>query len=216
MAKRKKQASPGRLAVAWMLPLGLWGLFSWWYSNTGGPLSAAEIDHYLTIMEERGSDPERRDLLRSFLEADTGDDFAMLNLIELNANVPPLDGLPPEATAEDAVDAYMAYMWPALFRRACHPLVFGTAAANAMDVWGIDGATTWSQGALMRYRSRRDLMEIATNPEFNGPHEFKIAGMTKTIAIPLDPWVQAGDPRLLLGLFALLIALLYTVLAGRR
>ena len=103
-------------------------------------------------------------------------------------------------------------MYPALFFRACHPVAFGSAATTAVDVWGIDGARTWSQGALMRYRSRRALMEIATNPEFNGPHEFKIAAMNKTIAFPLDPWTQVGDPRLLLGLILLIIALLF----GRR
>ena len=60
----------------------------------------------------------------------------------------------------------------------------------------------------MRYRSRRDLLEIAMNPEFAGSHEFKIAAMQKTIAFPIDPWVQAGDPRLLLALILGLIAAL--------
>ena len=59
----------------------------------------------------------------------------------------------------------------------------------------------------MRYRSRRDLMEIATNPAFQGSHEFKIAAMNKTIAFPIDPWFHLGDPRLLLALLFLVIGL---------
>ncbi len=201
-----------RRLLVWVLSLALWLLFTWWYSNTAGPLTVKEVDHYLGLMEQRGTDPETADAMRTFLESDTGDDFAMINVIEMNRTVSDLSGLGPGATPQDALDAYMTHMYPALFFRACHPVAFGSAATTAVDVWGIDGARTWSQGALMRYRSRRDLMEIATNPEFNGPHEFKIAAMNKTIAFPLDPWTQVGDPRLLLGLILLIIALLF----GRR
>jgi hypothetical protein len=101
----------------------------------------------------------------------------------------------------------MAYMWPALLTRACHPVLFGAAAADALEVWGIDNARAWGQAGLMRYRSRRDLMDIATNPAFRGPHEFKIAAMAKTIAFPVDPWMQAGDPRLILAMALLILAL---------
>ncbi len=195
--------------ILWGLSIAVWLLFTWWYSNTAGPLTADEIDHYVGLMEQRGTDPERADAVRTFLENDTGDDFAMINVIEMNASVPALEGLAPGASAQDALDAYMTHMYPALFSRACHPVAFGTAATSALDTWGITGAQEWSQGALLRYRSRRDLMEISTNPDFSGPHEFKVAAMNKTIAFPLDPWVQAGDPRLLLGLILLLIALLF-------
>ena len=68
------------------------------------------------------------------------------------------------------------------------------------------GMAVWDRGALMRYRSRRDLFEISTNPAFQGSHEFKVAAMAKTIAYPLDPWFQLGDPRLVLALILGLIA----------
>ena len=67
----------------------------------------------------------------------------------------------------------------------------------------------------MRYRSRRDLMDIATNPAFQGAHEFKIASMKKTFAFPGDPWFQLGDPRLLLALFLLVIGLLTSLVVAR-
>lgn len=198
-----------RRFVVWGLSLALWLLFSWWYTNTEGPLTTEEIDHYLGLLEQRGIDPERADAMRTFLESDSGDDFAMINIIEMNSSLPDLDGLAPGATAAEAMDAYMTHMYPALFSRASHPVMFGTAATTAVDVWGIENARAWSQGALVRYRSRRDLMEIATNPDFNGPHEYKVAAMNKTIAFPLDPWFQAGDPRLLLGVALLIFALLF-------
>ena len=61
------------------------------------------------------------------------------------------------------------------------------------------GMERWDSGALMRYRSRRDMLEISSNPAFRGSHDFKIAAMEKTIAFPLDPWFHLGDPRLLLA-----------------
>ena len=67
----------------------------------------------------------------------------------------------------------------------------------------------------MRYRSRRDFFDITTNPVFSGSHDFKIAALRKTIAFPLDPWFQLGDPRLVLALLlgALALALSWFVTA---
>jgi hypothetical protein len=73
-------------------------------------------------------------------------------------------------------------------------------ANSAMDLMNAEGMEEWTRGAGMRYRSRRDMLEIATNPAFAGSHEFKIADMGKTIAFPIDPWIQLGDPRLVLVL----------------
>lgn len=177
----------------------LWGTFFLWYTNLQGPLTEAEVDQIMARLEAGGGDPADIAALRGFLEADTGDDFVMLNVIEMN------DG----ASAE-ALETYMADMWPALLSRASHPIFIGTAAAPALDVWGIEGASQWSSGTLMRYRSRRDMFAIAGNAEFQGSHEFKIAAMAKTIAFPLDPWMSFGDPRLLLALILGLIGLRLT------
>jgi hypothetical protein len=78
---------------------------------------------------------------------------------------------------------------------------FGDVASIAMELLNTPGMDVWSQGALMRYRSRRDFFEITTNPAFSGSHDFKIAALRKTLAFPLDPWFQLGDPRLVLALF---------------
>ncbi len=196
-------------------PIIVWGVlgvlylgFVYWYTSFEEPLTDAEIEHYLGMLTERGGDEMQIERLRAFLAADTGDDFAMLNVIEFNDPPSAVDDAAAGETASQVLDRYMAYMWPALLSRACHPVAVGNAAAEALDVWGIDGADTWSQAALMRYRSRRDLMEIASNPAFAGPHAFKIAAMAKTIAFPIDPWRHAGDPRVLLALVFAIIGLL--------
>lgn len=192
----------------WGTLFGLYGLFFFWYTSFGGPLTAEEIAGYVGRMEARGAAPEEVARLREFLEADTGDDFVMMNVIQLHDTPADVPGLEPGESSADVLDRYMAYMWPALLSRACHPVILGQAAAPALDVWGIDGDGRWTQAAFMRYRSRRDLLEIAGNPDFQGPHDFKVAAMARTIAFPADPWYHAGDPRLLLALVLAVLGLL--------
>lgn len=203
-------------SVTWTIVFVVYlGFFSW-YTSCSGPLTPEEVDHYVGKMADRGTDPERLAKLRAFLEADTGDDFVMVNLIEMHDTPLPVKGADPNLSSDKMMNEYMAFMYPALFSRACHPVLFADAAAPAVEVWGIEGAARWTLGAAMRYRSRRDMMDIASNPDFQGPHEFKIAAMHKTIAFPGDPWFHLGDPRLVLGLALAVVGLLVHGYEGHR
>ena len=46
-------------------------------------------------------------------------------------------------------------------------------------------------------------------------HDFKIAAIAKTIAYPLDPWFQLGDPRLVLALLLIIVGLASQIVLGR-
>ena len=204
-------------SVTWTILIVLYVSFFSWYTSCSGPLTPEEIDHYVgAASPSNAADVDRLAELRAFLEADTGDDFVMVNVIEMRDTPGHVEGADPNMSASDMMDAYMEFMFPALFARACHPVFFGSAAAPALDVWGIDGARKWTTAGLMRYRSRRDLMDIATNPAFQGRHEFKIAAMHKTIAFPIDPWGHLGDPRGVLGLLLAVIGLLVHGYQGHR
>ena len=205
-----------RPRTAWLALLTIWLAFFGWYTSFEGPLTPEEIAFIMQRSEERGAPPEQLAKMRQFLESDTGGDFVMVNLIELNDPPPRMEGVPADATAQDLLDRYMEHMYPELFARASHPVMMGEATAPALDIWGIEGADNWTMGALMRYRSRRDMLEIAGNPAFQGPHEFKIAGMRKTIAFPADPWFQAGDPRLLLALILIIVGLANSLRWAKR
>ena len=200
--------------VTWFVLGVAYAAFVGWYTNWKGPLTPAEIDAFIGRAQAEAS-AEETAAIRRFLENDTGDDFVMVNLVDMPAEPKPAPGILPGETTEEVLGRYMAHMWPELLKRACHPVLMGQAAADALDLWGIEGAERWDQAGLMRYRSRRDMIDIAGNPAFQGPHEFKIAALTKTIAFPIDPWFQLGDPRLVLGL--VFFALGSTVsLASRR
>lgn len=187
--------------LTWAVLGLLYAAFTGWYTACGGPLTPQEVEHYLGLMaERRGASPERLALLRDFMESDTGDDLVMLNVIEMYETPLQIDGVEPGESSSEVLAKYMEYMTPALLSRACHPVFYGEAAALALEMFGVEGVREWTVGAGMRYRSRRDLMEIATNPAFEGRHAFKVAAMKKTFAFPVDPWFQLGDPRIVLAL----------------
>ncbi len=196
-----------RTRYIWLVLVAAWALFFGWYTSFGGPLTDAEIARYMGRIESREPkpSPEQLERLRRFMEEDTGDDFVMVNVIDMYDTPLAIEGVEPGESSDEVLGRYMAYMGPALFARACHPVLYGVAASTAMDLMNADGMETWSTGAGMRYRSRRDLLDIATNPEFAPAHAFKIAAMRKTIAFPIDPWFQLGDPRLVLGLLLAMI-----------
>lgn len=196
--------------ITWVVLIAIYLSFFSWYTSFGGPLTEEEVEHYMSGFESRtpAPPPERLTQIRRFLEEDTGDDFVMVNVIHMYDKPLQIEGVDPGESSADVLAKYMAYMTPELFRRACHPVLYGSAASAALDIMNADGMETWTTGAGMRYRSRRDMMEISGNPEFAGSHEFKVAAMQKTIAFPIDPWIQAGDPRLLLALILSLVGAL--------
>ncbi len=67
-----------------------------------------------------------------------------------------------------------------------------------------------------RYRSRRDLIEIASDPRFRDAHIYKIAAMEKTLAMPIDPYFVAGGPRVAVALALMTAAALAHAALARR
>ena len=185
--------------------LVLWIAFFCWYTSFGGPLGAAEIEEFVARMEQNGVDPERIALWRGFMESDTGDDFAVVNFIDFKDEPDRIEGIGPDETTEEAMARYTQPFFKRMMPRATHPVVLGSAAHRAIDIWGIEGAEDWTAFGMVRYRSRRDLMEVASSGSDDASiHDFKIAAIEKTIAFPIDPWFQLGDPRLVLaGLFGM-------------
>jgi hypothetical protein len=203
-------------ALLWLVPGLFYLLFVAWYTDLGGPLSADEIAGFTQKMRANGASEERIARIGEFLRADTGRQFLMVNVIDMNEDPPDVPGAAPGESAQQLMDRYMEHMYPALLRRACHPVLVGTAVFSNMDTVGVTGADNWTMGALMRYRSRRSLMEIVTNPAFMGSHEFKLAALDKTIAYPIEMNLYYSDLRLVLGLLLLSVtALLDILLFGR-
>ena len=202
----------------WLGSALLYALFVSWYTDFGGPLTETEIQAFIAKTEDQnlGGAPSARGALLDFLRNDTGGQFLMFNAVDLAKDPPQTEGAPPDADAQTLIDLYMEHMIPALLSRASHPVVVGKSVADSLDLQGIEGAEAWSDGAIMRYRSRRTLIDIIGNPEFYARHDFKLAGLEKTIAYPIEPRIYLGDLRLILGLFMMAITALLDARLARK
>ena len=195
------------MKISWAL-IAAYVIFWLWYTPLGGPLTANEIDQYVATLEARNADKAAIKQLRAFAENDDGGSFIMVNALDLKDTLEPLSGMPADSAADDVMDVYVEHIFPALFVRASHPVIAGDAIFTAMDIVGIEGAESWDSAGLVRYRSKRDLLEIASNPAFGEKHDYKVAALEKTIAFPITTRMNLGDPRLILGLLTIIGVLL--------
>ena len=195
-------------AKIWLFPALLYAVFVFWYTDFSGPLSDEEVNEFVEVMTGNGVAPERVDYYAQFLRNDTGRQFFIVNALDMSENPPAVDGAPANADADTLMGIYMEHMIPELFKRASHPIVMGDATYPAIDIVGIEGADQWTGAALFRYRSRRSFMEIISNPDILGPHDFKLAALDKTIAYPIETQLYLSDPRFLLALILLVLTAL--------
>ncbi len=190
----------------WATAATLYALFRAWYDNWRGPLRGAEIDAFLAKLE--GTPPaELTDLatLRTFLEADDGREFVMLNLVRLHPGEirHPTTGKP--TTARRLLSSYLGGFLPVLLRHGGHPVMHALKIGGYVDAWNVPPDPGWTLVGMVRYRSRRDMMQLATHPRFQDAHLYKTAAMPLTLSFP-----TATAPGLFLGpriWVALLLAL---------
>ena len=201
----------------WFIFAVIYLIFFFWYTNTSGPLSPAEIDLVIDRIDKGEStiSKEDRSSFLSFLRNDDGGDFYMVNFLDVNENPPTMEKTGESATASDLLDYYMEYMYPELFMRASHPVFAGNVSASALDHIGAEETKEWDRTAIMRYRSIRDMLEIANNEIFSERHEYKINALIKTIAIPVSAPIFL-DFRIVIFLFLLTLTLLVDKLRVRN
>ena len=156
-----------RMRWIWLSSGLLYVLFFSGYTSFGGPLTEEEIGKYLEHYDQRGVQPEQRIMLERFMRADTGDDFVVLNAIDLYETPLQIEGVEPDDSSSDVLDKYMEFMYPALFARASHPVIFGEAANTVIDLMNARNGAL-DQG-VMRYRSRRDFSTLPPTQPFPAP-----------------------------------------------
>ena len=186
------------------LPISfLYLIFFLWYTNLSGPLSDEEIEFFVETLSER-SDMERKEILLNFMKEDDGRDFYMINLLDNKESPITMEATGEGATAIDLQAHYMEYMFPEMLKRATLPIFFDNVLGSALDILAAPGMENWEIVAIFRYRSRRDLLEIGANPIFFERHDYKIEGLDKTIAIPVEtPFIFDVRTQLFIILLAI-------------
>ncbi|GAB5502159.1 hypothetical protein [Pyruvatibacter sp.] len=203
----------------WGTALALSLAFTAWYHNWSGPLTAAEISAYVEQLQGRpGSNPEAVMTLKTFLEADDGREFIMLNVIKLHADPQPHPQTGEPTDAAELLGTYSSAFIGRLLRSAGHPVFVADKVGPFVDTFGVTERPDWTFTSMVRYRSRRDLAEAATYEGFPGAHLFKTAAIENTFNFPTQTQIQLFfSPGLLLPLLLFFVAsLTHLVVMVRR
>ncbi len=169
----------------WILVPILYGLFSLWYFNWSGPIAAAEIEPFMAAFDKaEGSQHTDAQVFRRFLQEDDGGEFVMLNLVELHKGdvAHPLSG--EAVSASNLLGEYFGPFSLALFKRGGHPVFQARTVGGNIDSWNAENNVGFGATAMMRYKSRRDLVELVVDSAFADAHLYKLAAIERTISYP--------------------------------
>lgn len=119
-------------------------------------------------------------------------------------------------SGSEMVNQYSRPFIGTLLGRAGHPYLMLRKIAGYVDSWEEDGSfpedPEWHFVNAMRYRSRRDLMEMVVKTADAKTHQFKRIGMAQTFNFPTRPMMRTHlGPRSGLLLILALLASLATI-----
>ena len=169
----------------WILVPILYAIFSFWYFNWSGPITTEEADKFMAAFEgAEGSRQTDAEVFRKFLAEDDGGEFMMLNLVQLHDNkiAHPVSG--EMTSASNVVGEYFGPFSLALFKRGGHPVFQARTVGDNIDSWNAENNVGFGVTAMMRYKSRRDLVELVLDPAFADSHIYKLAAIERTISYP--------------------------------
>jgi hypothetical protein len=184
----------------------------WWISKLT-PKDGAALFEALSgsRSENQLSTAINRDSVEAFVQTDDGRPFYMLNIlkyedIDLNAQNADTD-----PTGLD--DDYASVVFPLLLKRASHPVLV-SSPMHTFSLPTID--EEWDDIFIMRYRSRRDLLEVVTSETFQEAWVHKLDSVEKTVVIPSSPILPGISLKWIFGLLLLLIGWVGQKIIQRR
>ena len=192
----------------WMVLALIYGAFFFWYNDFSGPLTEEEIAHYESLPAAGMVTADMLQTARIFMEEDDGGDFIMVNFLKYREDTKEVDGA--QMTAREAMDKYSSFVMAEILKRGSLPVATGDVAGGFMDRVGITQDVRWDSVGLVRYRSRRDAMELGTHPEFFSYHHYKVAAVETAFAVPVTNWALLITFQLFVPMLLLLIGFVLT------
>lgn len=194
-----------------MTPTLIWGIaallyagFWFWYIGISRKITSDEVENAISSLQTRSNYSVKQiDAIRHFFEQDDGKDFVMVNLLELKE---------PTQQSRKKLAAYQKIFLGNLLKRAGHPVFIASAASGNLEDIGC-GTDNWTATGMVRYRSRRDLLEVLPDTVGSEHHQLKLDALARTFAYPGAPWTLIGGPKLIVPMaLALIAALLHLAL----
>lgn len=187
----------------------LYALFLLWHNRWfSKPLTTAEVDTFLAKLQADNERKETADMneasFHTFLQADDGKPFYMVNLMQYREKAHYPDGSHPEVkTGQQANNLYGKAVVKELLKRGSYPVFLSSKLANLYHAG--EGTDFFEEVGIVRYRSRRDLLEMATSEQFRSAEPHKWASMEKTVVVPTRKFILL-DPTVIMPALLLLIA----------
>lgn len=193
-------------SAIWFIAIITYSVFWCWYVGFRRKITPVEVEDTLRLLDvhEFGTENQRVHL-RHFLANDDGKDFVMVNLLHLQT---------PLGESRKKLEAYQKIFLGALLRKAGHPVMMARAAAGNIETVACDHADHWTAAGMVRYRSRRDFMEMLPSTVGSDHHGLKLAALEKTLAFPASPWFMFGGLRIVVALSVALIAAILQLAVG--
>lgn len=144
-----------------IIPVGILVTFVYWYQWSSQILSSEEVNTYMNIIEMQTKySSAKHDLpaLRKFLSEDDGKPIYTVNLYSFHsvANYPKSSEF--KGSGEQAYDRFSQTMIPLMLKRGSHPIY--------ASYWSDLSSGKWDRIVIVRYRSRRDLVDIFATKDF--------------------------------------------------
>lgn len=188
MRLEKSAKTPGQASFwPWVAVAVVYALFLLWHEPwLKAPLTAAELDTALRGMESNQQVSKgEKDAIRSFFANDDGKPFYNLNLMLFSDRAVYADGALHLGivTGADANDAYAKVVLPHLLRRGSYPMFTASKITGLLNE-NAPGADFFQEVAIVRYRSRRDMLDMILDPNFKAGSPHKFAALAKNVALP--------------------------------
>lgn len=172
--------------------------FSVWYGGNGKPISAEDGAMYLAQLDANYPDipANERELsknLRAMIPNDDGKEFYAVNLEQLKEG----------EAAQEADAAYARLVIPLLLKRAGHPVFVSNRAGLMLGEYGKDV----DRVAVVRYRSLRDLLDMANDPAMQAGGHYKFTALDHTEVFITRPSITFMHVRFVLALVLFLVGL---------
>ncbi|MEP3244958.1 MAG: hypothetical protein ABJN40_12430 [Sneathiella sp.] len=189
------------LLISCLISLGTAVMLLFWYHG-GAPLSSSEIEDYMATIEAQTQKPGARHdfvALREFLDTDDGKPVYTVNLYNFHAVADYPNGSQFEGTGLQAYERFSDVMIPLMIGRGSHP-VYGSSWADPTN-------SQWDRIVIVKYRSRRDLVDLFATDAFAEASLHKWASLRDHQRMIVQA-IHLPDGMLVIPLLSLFLGLL--------
>lgn len=170
-----------RIQTFWSVLLLVYTSFWMWHTPLQPALTAEEVAQRMT---DAGVDQALPERMQDFFADDDGRPFFMVNVMQYRETALYPDGTFPDIkNAREAAARYGRGVIPQLLLRGSYPIFNGTRHVTMLDTMSPD-AEAFEDFAVVRYRSRRDLLDMVLSAGFNAVVVHKWASLEGTIVVP--------------------------------